>query len=595
MMDVFRVSLLLLIHIALFSSLCFAEDPYVFYDFKLSYITVSPLGVPQQVIAVNGEFPGQIVNATTNYNVAINVHNQLDENLLMSWPGIQMRRNSWQDGVLGTNCPIQPKKNFTYQFQVKDQIGSFFYFPSLSFQRASGGFGPIIINNRNVVKIPFAPPDGDIVILICDWYTQNHTALRTTLDSGAELGMPDGVLINGKGPYRYNTTLVPAGIEYESFNVEPGKTYRFRVHNVGISTSLNFRIQGHNLLIVETEGHYTIQQNFSSFDIHVGQSYSFLVTMDQNATTDYYIVASARYVNESVWERVTGVAILHYSNSEGPATGPLPVPPIDIYNKWSAMNQPKSIRQNTSASGARPNPQGSFHYGSINVTDTYVLQSLPPLMIDGKLRATLNGISFVNPDTPIRLADLHNVKGSYKLDFPNNPLGRTPHMDRSLINATYKGFIEVILQNNDTRMQSFHMDGYAFFVVGMDFGQWTESSRNNYNKWDAISRCTTEVYPGGWTAVLVSLDNVGVWNLRVENLDRWYLGQETYMRIMNPEENGDTEMAPPENVIYCGPLKSLQKDSRSSSGMTLVGGNSKFLTLLITILPYFFHFYPIVM
>ncbi|XVF54979.1 hypothetical protein PTKIN_Ptkin05aG0224000 [Pterospermum kingtungense] len=583
-MVVFRLSLFLLIHVALISSLCFAEDPYVFYDFKLSYITVSPLGVPQQVIAVNGAFPASLVNTTTNENVAINVDNQLDENLLMTWPGIQMRRNSWQDGVVGTNCPIQPKKNFTYRFQVKDQVGSFFYFPSLNFQRASGGFGPFIINNRSSVEIPFARPHGDIFILIGDWYTQNHTALRTTLDSGEELGLPDGVLINGKGPYRYNTTLVPDGIEYETVKVDPGKTYRFRVHNVGISTSLNFRIQGHMLLLVETEGYYTVQQNFTSFDIHVGQSYSFLVTMDQNATTDYYIVASARFVNESVWERVTGVAILHYSNSKGPAMGPLPVAPSDIYNQWSAMNQPKAIRQNTSASGARSNPQGSFHYGSINVTDTYVLRSLSPVRIDGKLRATLNGISFVNPDTPIRLADLHNVKGAYKLDFPKNPLDRTPQMDRSVINATYKGFIEVILQSNDTRMQSFHMDGYAFFVVGMDFGQWTESSRNKYNKWDAIFRSTIEVYPGGWTAVLISLDNVGVWNLRAENLDRWYLGQETYMRIINPEENGDTEMPPPDNVFYCGALQSLQKESPSSTAVTLLSGNSKlFLTILASI------------
>lgn len=89
-------------------------------------------------------------------------------------PGIQMRRNSWQDGLLGTNCPIPPKWNWTYQFQVKDQIGSFFYFPSLNFQRASGGFGPFILNNREVIPIPFPQPDGDIIMLIGDWYTQNH-------------------------------------------------------------------------------------------------------------------------------------------------------------------------------------------------------------------------------------------------------------------------------------------------------------------------------------------------------------------------------------------------------------------------------------
>ncbi|KAJ6748125.1 MONOCOPPER OXIDASE-LIKE PROTEIN SKS1 [Salix purpurea] len=533
-----------MIHIALLSRTSLAADPTISYDFKLSYITVSPLGVPQKVLAINGQFPGPLVNATTNNNVIIKVYNDLDEDLLMTWPGIQMRRNSWQDGVLGTNCPIPPKWDFNYTFQ----------------------------------------PDGDFTLLIGDWYTRNHTALRADLDSGKDLGMPDGVLINGKGPYRYNTTLVPDGLPFETIKVDPGKTYRFRVHNVGTSTSLNFRIQGHNLLLVETEGYYTVQQNYTSFDIHVGQSSSFLVTMDQNATSDYYIVASARFVNESIWQKVTGVGILHYSNSKGPVAGPLPEAPSDIYNQWSAMNQPKAIRQNTSASGARPNPQGSYHYGSINVTDTYILRSLPPSTIDGKLRATLNGISFVNPATPIRLADLNKVKGSYKLDFPSAPLNRTFHRDTSIINATYKGFIEIILQNNDTRMQSFHMNGYSFFIVGMDWGIWSENSRGSYNKWDAISRSTVEVYPGGWTAVLASLDNAGVWNLRVENLDRWYLGQETYMRIINPEENGETEMAPPDNVLYCGALASKQQDRSHKSGVSIIHGNPNlFFTLLMAL------------
>lgn len=86
-----------------------------------------------------------------------------------------MRRNSWQDGVQGTNCPIPSQWNWTYQFQVKDQIGSFFYFPSLNLQRVSGGFGPVIINNRKVIPIPFDQPEGDIIFLIGDWYTRNHT------------------------------------------------------------------------------------------------------------------------------------------------------------------------------------------------------------------------------------------------------------------------------------------------------------------------------------------------------------------------------------------------------------------------------------
>ncbi|KAH9607148.1 hypothetical protein KSS87_005073 [Heliosperma pusillum] len=565
--------MLFFLHISLLLvSLTSADDPFISFDFEVSYITASPLGIPQQVIAINGKFPGPPINVTTNNHVVVNVRNKLDENLLMTWAGIFQRKSSWQDGVLGTNCPIPPKWNWTYNFQVKDQIGSFFYFPSINFQRASGGFGAFFINPRSIIPIPFAPPADDIIILIGDWYTRNHTDLRKTLNGGQSLGMPDGVLINGKGPYRYNDSLVPDGIDYETINVHPGRTYRLRVHNVGISTSLNFRIQSHNLLLAEVEGSYTVQQNYTSMDIHVGQSYSFLLTTDQNASSDYYIVASARNVNETNWKRVTGVAVLSYSNSKGKAHGHLPDPPQDEFDKTFSMNQARSIRWNVSASGARPNPQGSFKYGSINVTDVFVLQNKPPVKIDGKKKTTLNGVSFVNPTTPMRLADKHKVKPAvYKLNFPHKPLTGAPKMETSIINGTFRGFIEVILQNNETKMHTYRLDGYNFFVVGMDFGEWTENSRGTYNKWDGIARTTAQVYPGAWTAILVSLDNVGYWNLRTENLDSWYLGQETYIQVLNPETASNpelaykTELPPPDNVLYCGALSKLQKPEDISS------------------------------
>ncbi|URD99404.1 Multicopper oxidase [Musa troglodytarum] len=631
---------LMLMAAAAAAPLCCADDPTAYFHWDVSYVTASPLGVPQQVIAVAKQFPGPIVKVTTNWNVVVNVRNSLDEDLLLTWDGIQMRKNCWNDGVLGTNCPIPPGWNWTYDFQVKDQIGSFFYFPSLGLQRAAGGYGGIVVNSRDVVAVPFDKPDGDITLFIGDWYIKNHTDLRKRLDDGKDLGVPDGVLMNGKGPYRYNATLVPDGIDYETINVEPGdhplfasteaffsfffsriescfgilrfkslfagpetanpsihrvicssshahshiyipvgilrivnlccclstmfslgtgKTYRFRIHNVGISTSLNFRIQNHNLLLVETEGTHTLQQSYASLDVHVGQSYSFLVTMDQSASSDYYIVASARFVNESLWTRVTGVAILHYSNSRGKASGPLPDAPDDFYYKGFSMNQARSIRTNLSAGAARPNPQGSFRYGLINVTQSYLLRNTAPVIIDGKLRTTLNGISYSPPTTPLRLADQHNKTGVYTLDFPSRPHDQPPRIGTSVINGSYRGFMEIVFQNDDTRVQTYHIDGYSAFVVGMDYGEWTEDRRATYNKWDAVYRSTTQVFPGAWTAVYVSLDNVGIWNVRAENLDTWYLGQEAYMKIVNPERTNKTELPVPDDILYCGLLQYLQK------------------------------------
>lgn len=100
----------------------------------------------------------------------------------------------------------------------------------------------------------------------------------------------------------------------------------------------------------------------------------------------------------------------------------------------------------------------------------------------------------------------------------------------------------------------------------MAYGNWTENSRGSYNRWDAISRSTIQVFPGGWTAIYVYLDNVGAWNLRTMNLDRWYLGQETYIRIINPEDHHQkTELPVPDNALFCGDLGHLQKPQRTLS------------------------------
>jgi hypothetical protein len=42
--------------------------------------------------------------------------------------------------------------------------------------------------------------------------------LRKDVENGIDLGVPDGVLINGFGPYRYDDTLVPNGITYQIIN-----------------------------------------------------------------------------------------------------------------------------------------------------------------------------------------------------------------------------------------------------------------------------------------------------------------------------------------------------------------------------------------
>ncbi|KAF9603503.1 hypothetical protein IFM89_036776 [Coptis chinensis] len=70
--------------------------------------------------------------------------------------------------------------------------------------------------------------------------------LQQTLDSGNSL-FPDGILINSS-PH------------FSSSIGDQGKTYMFRISNVGLSTSFNFRNQGHKLKLVKIEGSHTLQE-----------------------------------------------------------------------------------------------------------------------------------------------------------------------------------------------------------------------------------------------------------------------------------------------------------------------------------------------
>ncbi|CAN1782020.1 L-ascorbate oxidase homolog [Linum perenne] len=462
-----------------------AESPYRFFNWNVTYGDIYPLGVRQRGILINGQFPGPDIHCVTNDNIIINVINSLDEPFLLSWNGMQQRRNSYEDGVYGTTCPIPPGKNFTYILQAKDQIGSFYYFPSLGFHKAVGGFGGIRILSRPGIPVPFADPDGDFTVLVGDWYRANHTTLKRVLDAGHRLPLVNGILINGRGSNGYSLT---------------------------------------------------VQQ---------GQSYSVLFTADQPGQ-DYYIVVSSRWTTPVI----TTTGVLHYSNSAGPVSGPPPGGPTYQVD-WS-LNQARSIRTNLTASGPRPNPQGSYHYGMINTSRTIILANTAG-QVNRKQRYAVNSVSFIPADTPLKLADYFKIQGVFKENsISDRPHGGGIYLDTSVLTVDYRTFIEIVFQNTENIVQSWHLNGYSFWVVGMDGGQWTSASRNQYNLRDAVSRSTVQVYPKSWTAIYIALDNVGMWNLRSEYWARQYLGQQFYLRVFTTSTSLRDEYPIPKNALLCG-------------------------------------------
>lgn len=123
-------------------------------------------------------------------------------------------------------------------------------------------------------------------------------------------------------------------------------------------------------------------------------------------------------------------------------------------------------RTNLTASGPRPNPQGSYHYGLINTTKTIRLQNSAGL-VNGKQRYAVNSVSYVAADTPLKIADYFQIQGVFRVgSISSNPTGGGIYLDTAVMGADYRAFIEIVFENTEDIIQSWHLNGYSFWVVG---------------------------------------------------------------------------------------------------------------------------------
>ena len=124
--------------------------------------------------------------------------------------------------------------------------------------------------------------DEEIVLTVSDWYHDEipklmKSFISVTNPTGAE-PVPDAALMNDT----FNLTTP----------VEPGKTYMFRIINIGAFAGQYFWFEGHTMRIVEVDGIYTEAAEAELIYITPAQRYSVLVTTKNDTSTNYAFVGS---------------------------------------------------------------------------------------------------------------------------------------------------------------------------------------------------------------------------------------------------------------------------------------------------------------
>ncbi|KAG2311219.1 hypothetical protein Bca52824_022776 [Brassica carinata] len=500
------------------------------YDWEVEYKFGWPDCKEGMVMAINGQFPGPTIHALAGDTIVVHLTNKLaTEGLVIHWHGIRQLGSPWADGAAGvTQCAISPGETFTYNFTV-DKPGTHFYHGHYGMQRSAGLYGSLIIDAAKGKKEPLRY-DGEFSLLLSDWWHEDVLSQELGLSSRPMrwIGEAQSILINGRGQFncslaaQFSNTMLPVCTFKEGdqcapqrLHVEPNKTYRIRLASSTALASLNFAVQGHKLVVVEADGNYITPFATDDIDIYSGETYSVLLTTNQDPSQNYYISAGIRGRKPNTPPALTVLNYITAPSSQLPSSPPPETP------RWNDFDRSKSFSKKIFAAMGSPSPPETFN-------ERLILLNTQNL-IDGFTKWAINNVSLAVPGTPYLGSVKYNLRSGFNRNSPpkdypmdydimNPPRYHNTKQGNGIYVFPFNVTVDVILQNanglaaNASEIHPWHLHGHDFWVLGYGEGKFKPGiDEKTYNLKNPPLRNTVALYPYGWTALRFVTDNPGVW------------------------------------------------------------------------------------
>lgn len=244
-----------------------------YYEFFLQESEFTKLCSTKRILTVNGSFPGPNIRVSRGDTVFVNVHNNGTHAVSMKWEGIE-------DSVDGSDNLIQPGRNFTYEIELDDEIGTLWWHANSAWASATVHGAFVILPAANE-DYPFPAPTSDLPIVLGSWFKQELTEANATIAPGKS----DAYTINGHPGETYgcNDTSYELQVDYQGI-------YLLRLVNAAVNETMVFGIDHHRFTIVGQNGAYSRRSFASSVTLTPGQTLDVLFCANQNLG-HYYITA----------------------------------------------------------------------------------------------------------------------------------------------------------------------------------------------------------------------------------------------------------------------------------------------------------------
>lgn len=188
----------------------------------------------------------------------------------------------------------QPTRNllvsFAYWWPIYRYVSLLIRIHSSDIEISDGFRGPLIVHDPAALYTDII--DQEVILTVSDWYHDQapylinyfQSPLNEDLHGGSE-PVPNATLINEARNVHFSMT--------------PGRSYLFRIINMGAFAAQYLQFDQHDMTIVEVDGVYTEPYKVSQLFLTVAQRYSVIVKAKPNARKNFAITAS---MNEGMFD-----------------------------------------------------------------------------------------------------------------------------------------------------------------------------------------------------------------------------------------------------------------------------------------------------
>lgn len=497
------------------------------YTFVIKAQPVTRLCQTQNIITVNGQFPGPTLNVTSGDTLIVEVFNYARYNVTIHWHGVRQMRTAWADGPeFITQCPIRPGGSYTYRFTLEGQEGTLWWHAHSSWLRATV-YGALIINPKPGTTYPFPQPCHETEpIILGEWWNSNPIdVVNQATRTGAPPNISDAFTINAQPGDLYPCS----SSDTYRLSVKAGESYLLRIINAALNAELFFTVADHVLLVVAVDASYTKLLHTQVVMLGPGQTTDVLLIANK-PVAKYYMAARAYASTQGVaFDNTTTTAILDYEGSS--ASSPVS-PNLPNYNDTATVTQfTTGLR-----SLATPDHPVNVPFNideNLFMTVGLGLLDCPGQPCGGpngkRSTASMNNISFVLPRMfSLLQAHYFGIPGVFTKDFPDNPPVQFDYTAQNVSTALwapvqgtkvkvlkYNSAVQIILQGTSIvtgENHPIHLHGYDFYIVGEGFGNFDpQRDPLTFNLIDPPQRNTVGVPVNGWSAIRFVANNPGVW------------------------------------------------------------------------------------